>query len=666
MAPVPPAVNGANGAHRTWLLVGAAFSAAAGLVHAAAAGSHQGSDAVVAAFGLMALLQLGWAALAAGWGNRLVAVVGLGVNLVAVGAWVRSRTSGLPLIDALADKESVGTQDLLAAVLGGLAVLFTLTAVFRRAGSGVRRPVVVLASFAAAGLAFPAMIADHTHDHGGDAVAAGDLHGHDDGSMHDHGSAGPMAEHATAADHGHDTTSGSDAGSDSGSAAGSAGAGAPGALDDGHVHGGAHAADDHAHGTPAGDATEPGAAAAPTGPVISLDDPRVTPEQRAAAQGLIDGIGAHLAQFSDPASVEAAGYFSIGDSITGYEHFVNLEYLLDGVETDPQRVESIVFEVAPKGTKTIVNGMFILSPGKTMADVPDLAGDLTIWHDHQDLCWEGAQVSGLFRDGECRPAGELRPTPPMLHVWTTPQECGPFSGVEGHGEACEHSHGDGDGGLTHLDPGLESTITGIKPAANEPDEPNAQEAAAAAGSHDHTAVPERLLHDPTPAQLEDARTLVADTVADTEKYEDVEAAKAAGYYSIGDEFTGVAHYVHPGYLNDGIEMDPERIESLVYSQNADGTQTLITAMYILNPGSTMDDVPDIAGNLTIWHDHTNLCFDPANGRLAGVVDANGTCVPAGVLRPTSPMLHVWVTPNPCGPFAGVDTSQMTGSCVEDL
>jgi hypothetical protein len=32
---------------------------------------------------------------------------------------------------------------------------------------------------------------------------------------------------------------------------------------------------------------------------------------------------------------------------------------------------------------------------------------------------------------------------------------------------------------------------------------------------------------------------------------------------------------------------------------------------------------------------------------------------------TAPMLHVWVTSNPCGPFAGTDATQMTGSCVTD-
>ena len=38
--------------------------------------------------------------------------------------------------------------------------------------------------------------------------------------------------------------------------------------------------------------------------------------------------------------------------------------------------------------------MYILGFGKTMADVPDVAGELTTWHDHQNLCWEGIRVVG--------------------------------------------------------------------------------------------------------------------------------------------------------------------------------------------------------------------------------------------------------------------------------
>jgi hypothetical protein len=84
--------------------------------------------------------------------------------------------------------------------------------------------------------------------------------------------------------------------------------------------------------------------------------------------------------------------------------------------------------------------MYILVPGQAMTDVPDIAGELTTWHDHQNLCWEGARVVGTTDDtGSCQ-RGVFRGTPPMLHVWLVPNPCGPFAGLEGHGEGCAHGH----------------------------------------------------------------------------------------------------------------------------------------------------------------------------------------------------------------------------------
>ncbi|HEX4904330.1 MAG TPA: hypothetical protein VFU93_02680 [Acidimicrobiales bacterium] len=179
--------------------------------------------------------------------------------------------------------------------------------------------------------------------------------------------------------------------------------------------------------------------AAPTaspGPIVTIDDSRLTAAQQAAARSLLDSTRAAMAAFPDEAAVVAAGYQSIGDSITGFEHFVHAEYLGDGVDLDPARIESIVLRVSG-GTKTVVSAMFVLGPTATMADVPDIAGELTTWHDHQNLCWDGLRVVAVTRsDGSC-PRGVFRATPPMLHVWLTDQPCGPFSGIEGvHGGGC--------------------------------------------------------------------------------------------------------------------------------------------------------------------------------------------------------------------------------------
>jgi hypothetical protein len=180
--------------------------------------------------------------------------------------------------------------------------------------------------------------------------------------------------------------------------------------------------------------------AAPAGPIISLDDPRLTPAQRAAAVDLIDRTRTAMQAFPDEAAVVRAGYQSIGDAATGFEHFVSWGYLLDGHEVDPAHIESIVLRVSGS-TKTVESAMYILTVGKTMADVPDIAGSLTTWHDHQNLCFSGTRVVGVTGpDGTCA-EGQLLVTPPMLHVWLTEQPCGPFAGIEtsGHGGGC-HPH----------------------------------------------------------------------------------------------------------------------------------------------------------------------------------------------------------------------------------
>jgi hypothetical protein len=148
------------------------------------------------------------------------------------------------------------------------------------------------------------------------------------------------------------------------------------------------------------------------------------------------------ARFPDQASLLAAGYRSIGDGlVTPYDHFINPEYLRDGRELDPERVESIVLERTPTGWQ-VASAMYILEDGKTMADVPDVAGELTAWHDHQNLCWDrsGLRLAGLYLNGRCVPGGTLRATPPMLHVWLADHPCGPFAGIEGHGGGCAHGH----------------------------------------------------------------------------------------------------------------------------------------------------------------------------------------------------------------------------------
>lgn len=445
---------------RAAIVIAAAGSAGAGLIHATVAGSHADSRALVWMFAACAAAQLGWAAVVVLVPKRSVLLAGVVINSAAVGAWFLSRTVGISFVDALAEPEAIGTQDLLAALLAaaavGGAVLAIAQPIARRSVSNAWSAAIV---FATVVLAVPALAASHTHghDHLADehihAVGAA-AHTHADGVEHEHDAAV-----AGAVEHSHDSTEATGDGTTSTTHAHTTTTGAT-HTDDGHTHGSTTPVTNptdpeqvpHSHGpstpTTPGVTTPPHThpAPSPTGPIVTVNDPRLSAAQQTAAGNLLVNTVQAMTAFPTVASVEAAGYQSIGDASTGFEHFVNWTFFSDGTELNPQRIESIVARVNANGSRTIVSGMYILTLGKTMADVPDIAGTLTTWHDHQDLCWAptptgGNRVTGIAVNGTCPNGGANVPTPPMLHVWLEPQPCGPFAGIEGtHGSSCQHTH----------------------------------------------------------------------------------------------------------------------------------------------------------------------------------------------------------------------------------
>jgi hypothetical protein len=351
-------------------------SAGAGLIHAAAAGSHADEATLAWLFALCAVAQIGWAAAVLYRPRPAVIVGGIVLNAGCVVVWALSRT--VDLGGPFGSVEQVGFQDLLAAVLAGVAVAGGLIARFgrRRVVRRLDAPAVGAACVIVLALAVPAMAATHSHS---------------EGHAHDHPATG--------------------------------------------VGGDTHA---HAHAE-TGFATD-----ATGGPIVSLDDPRLTTAQRARAERLLESTRTAMTSFPDEAAVVAAGYQWIGDGRRpgGFQHFVNRNYMRDGVELSPNHIESIVLRVNADGSKSVVSAMYILDPGTTLAEAPDIAGTLTPWHDHQNLCWDesGTRLAGIFVDGQCRPSGTRRGTAPMMHVWVDNPACGPFSGIEGHGGSCEHTH----------------------------------------------------------------------------------------------------------------------------------------------------------------------------------------------------------------------------------
>jgi hypothetical protein len=155
-----------------------------------------------------------------------------------------------------------------------------------------------------------------------------------------------------------------------------------------------------------------------------------------------------------------------------------------------------------------------------------------------------------------------------------------------------------------------------------------------------------------PQQQAAAENLVAITVLRLPQWSNPKVAEAAGFKSIGDGFTGTEHFINQGFLTDKHTLDPDRPESLVYSTTG-GHRTLEAAMYMLAPGTPLANVPSLGGALVQWHIHDNLCFSKS-GFVQGITNGLGQCPPGQVKPISTPMVHVWITKNPCGPFAALE------------
>ena len=155
----------------------------------------------------------------------------------------------------------------------------------------------------------------------------------------------------------------------------------------------------------------------------------------------------------------------------------------------------------------------------------------------------------------------------------------------------------------------------------------------------------------TPEQQAQAENLIAVTLDRLPRYADPETATAQGFVSIGDGFTGHEHLLNPAHLRDESVLDPDRPEALVYDLEG-GEKTLVAAMFMLSQGQGIEDVPDLGGSLLPWYVHSDLCFTITESQwvIGGIVGPEEPC-PTGSLKMQIPMVHVWIAPQPCGPFA---------------
>jgi hypothetical protein len=160
----------------------------------------------------------------------------------------------------------------------------------------------------------------------------------------------------------------------------------------------------------------------------------------------------------------------------------------------------------------------------------------------------------------------------------------------------------------------------------------------------------------TPEQQAEAEDLVTRTIEDLPQFADPATLPARGWYPIGDAITGFEHYINWPLIDDDNILDPNAPESIVFQVGPNGERTLVAAMFITPRDVTVEDPPDFGGALVQWHAHNNLCYGgvPNQLRIMAVVDYPRPC-PGNTFRDhLSPMIHVWIVPNECGPFASLE------------
>ena len=580
-------------------------SIAAGAIHGGAIGLHAEHPQLARIFIVMTLLQLAWGVAILLRPQHWLLPVGVVVNGAAVGGWALTRIAGISWIDGLEVRESPQIADTLCAGLGIVAATVALAALL----IGERElPQVRLAfpSFAILLLTLPAMWngAAHVHNHAAAVDASGNIidesqpHGHDEANV----SVAQVANETIAQwPRAYDPASGIDI------------SGVPG---------------------------------------VSVD-------QELRARDLIEQSLKLLPQWADTTTAISGGWNSIGDASTGFEHYINRRLIEDDKFLDPSAPESLVYKV-DGDKRTLVSAMYIAKTGVAIDDptLLDFAGNLMQWHMHDNLCWTrnaaGVAVIGGVTDanGNC-PPGSVRAGAgnAMVHVWIAPHPCGPFAALEGTGagradvsdaervDMCNESHAHPDGSSTN---GAVATTT-TSPSYNDTGAARITLAGFAGVSADQQARAEELVYQ--------TRTILP-------KFATPEIAMTYGFTSIGDASTGVEHYMNWSWINDEHELNPNYPESLVFAVGPGGARTLASAMYMVGDEYTLETVPDVGGTLTQWHIHNNLCFsqDPSISgitRVVGVTSEDGPCS-FGVKLRANPMLHVWLTPQACGPFAALE------------
>ena len=412
----------------------AAYSSlGAGLIHGIAVGLHSEHASAARAFLLLAVLQLGWGVAAlfqSGWQLRLT---GLGIHGAAIGGWILSITTGIAFVDGLQTSEDPQAADSLCALLAAIVVVGIVWAsqrgdapVGRLHGMNAAYTCVVL------GLVGAWTATGSVHVHGEVELVDGGLTITADGVIITPGApADTTSDMAVATTSLPDSTVVRNGAAPSTKKSTTTSTSTTTTTIHGHVQ-----TSDQAKAAASGWPR----AYDPSQPVNLSGIQGFTPEQGQRALALLENTKRDLPAYANYATAIAAGYFSIGDESSGYEHLIKYSLLNDNRFLDTTAPESLVYKVVGT-TKTLVSAMFIAPPGTLINDTTlvNYGGGLLQWHVHDNLCWRNVNgvpkvIGALDANGNCPANSTLQKGgAPMVHVWIAAHPCGPFAALEGVG-----------------------------------------------------------------------------------------------------------------------------------------------------------------------------------------------------------------------------------------
>lgn len=411
----------------------AAYSSiGAGLIHGIAVGLHADHPSAARAFLFLACAQLIWGI--AGlrstvWQLRLL---GIGVNGVAVIGWMLTRITGISFIDGLQTAEDAQAADTVCAVLAVIACVAIAWAT-SQGDKPVRRHLEVNAAYAIlAVVALGAWSATGVvHEHGQVELVDGGLVITADGVIVTPGGLADAATDEVVTS----TSISSTTTVRNSSAQATKKTTTTSSTTTTTIHGHVQTSDQAkaaASGWPR--------AYDPAQQVDLTGIQGFTPEQGQRALALLESTKRDLPAFANYATAITAGYVSIGDESSGYEHLIKYSLLNDNRFLDTTAPESLVYKVVGS-TKTLVSAMFIAPPLTAINDTTlvNYAGGLMQWHVHDNLCWRNVNgvpkvVGALDANGNCPANSTLqRGGAPMVHVWIAAHPCGPFAALEGVG-----------------------------------------------------------------------------------------------------------------------------------------------------------------------------------------------------------------------------------------